>query len=181
MENDEKILWKGQPKQGLLLNTYDVFLIPFSIFIAMQGVFAIYYLLTTGIRLADLLWVVPFFTIGFGILVLRFFYAANRRAKTHYCITDQAVYIARGKEEKRIPLLQFRLATFHEIKGGYGTIFLGHANDHVRQYEGMAHLLGKRRQFWEERPNIPPMLEKIPHVKKVYRILANARKKATFW
>ncbi len=28
---DERLLWYGQPKKGLILRTYDIFMIPFSL------------------------------------------------------------------------------------------------------------------------------------------------------
>jgi hypothetical protein len=100
LDSREKLLWSGQPKQGVRLQTADIFMIPFSL---MWGGFAIFWEagvlglihLDTGkahpAPLFMALWGIPFVLIGLYIMVGRFFFDAVMRGKTYFGVTDRRV------------------------------------------------------------------------------------------
>ena len=45
LQKDEKLLWTGSPKQGILFRWVDVFTVPYSVFIVWGGIQAAWPLL----------------------------------------------------------------------------------------------------------------------------------------
>jgi hypothetical protein len=87
---DEKIVWWGEPAQGLLLTDRDWLLIPFSL---LWGGFAIFWestvLRTDGPAFMKL-WGVPFVPIGLYLVVGRFLLDAWIRRGMRYAVTNKA-------------------------------------------------------------------------------------------
>lgn len=90
LDPGEKLLWSGQPKQGLRFQAADVFMIPFSL---MWGGFAFFWeasVLGFGRTTAHpkpmpifmAIWGIPFVLIGLHMIVGRFFYDAALRKRT---------------------------------------------------------------------------------------------------
>ena len=128
LSGGERLLWNGQPKQGLMLRVNDLFLIPFSLF---WGGFVIvweFQAINSGAPLFFKLWGIPFLLVGFYITVGRFFGDAYQRAKTYYAVTNERVIIISGLLNRNVRTLT--LKTLPEIslniKGnGRGTITFG--------------------------------------------------------
>jgi len=110
LDRGERLLWSGQPKQGVRLQASDVFMIPFSL---MWGGFAIFWeasvLGLTGLShqaahpgrsggapLFMALWGIPFVLVGLYIIFGRFFYDAASRSKTWYGVTDRRLVILKS-------------------------------------------------------------------------------------
>ncbi len=105
LDPGEKLLWSGQPRQGVRLQAGDVVMIPFSL---MWGGFAIFWeatvlgLVAPGGRphakapVFMALWGIPFVLVGLYMIVGRFFYDAALRRKTWYGVTDRRVIILRS-------------------------------------------------------------------------------------
>ena len=88
LRRDERLLWTGQPPQGLRLQATDAFLIPFSIF---WGGFAIFWETTVVMQGAPLffaVWGIPFIVIGLYLIFGRFWGEAKQRSRTYYGLTD---------------------------------------------------------------------------------------------
>ena len=108
LDPGEKLLWSGQPKQGLRLQAGDIFMIPFSL---MWGGFAIFWEASVlgltgltakqhaadkGIPLFMALWGIPFVVVGLYMIFGRFFYDAAARNKTWYGVTDRRLIVLKS-------------------------------------------------------------------------------------
>ena len=125
---DERLLWSGRPKQGLVLRSSDIFMIPFSL---LFGGFVISWELSVAVAGGPsyfLLWGIPFVLIGLYLIFGRFFVDAWQRSKTYYAVTNQRVLILSGVfsrnertlNPRNLPEINLRL------KGdGSGTITFG--------------------------------------------------------
>jgi hypothetical protein len=91
----ERVLWTGEPQQGIRFGAYDVFLIPFSL---MWGGFAIFW--NAAVWLSDgpiffRLWGLPFLIVGLYLIFGRFFHDAAIRRRLQYAVTDRRVLTLR--------------------------------------------------------------------------------------
>jgi len=116
LDPGEKLLWTGQPKQGVRLQPQDAFMIPFSL---MWGGFAIFWeagvlglIHLNGNHRAQAspplfmaIWGIPFVLIGLYMIFGRFFFDAALRKKTFYAVTDRRLIILKN-------LFRFDLASF---------------------------------------------------------------------
>jgi hypothetical protein len=105
LDPGEKLLWSGQPKQGMRLQASDAVMIPFSL---MWGGFAIFWeAAALGLVASNghphpkppvfmALWGIPFVAIGLYMIVGRFFYDTALRRKTWYGVTDRRVIILKS-------------------------------------------------------------------------------------
>ena len=106
----ERLLWAGQPKASIIFHKEDGFLIPFSL---MWGGFAIFWEASAaglwGTRPRPnpasyffLLWGVPFVLIGQYLIWGRFFYAAWKKKRTHYGVTDRRVIVVQNGRTRKM-------------------------------------------------------------------------------
>lgn len=97
----ERIVWAGQPKQGLVLGARDALLIPFSL---LWGGFAIFWNASVwliphtqnGPDLFFRLWGLPFLAVGLYLIVGRFWHDAALRKRLTYAVTNQRIVVMRG-------------------------------------------------------------------------------------
>jgi hypothetical protein len=125
----EKILWSGQPIQGLTLTSRDVFLIPFSI---LWGSFAIFWELMVlhapRVPFIMRLWGIPFVLVGLYLMVGRFFFDAWLRQGMEYAVTNKRVLIYRAPPFSRFIALKLDNLPQTELiqrNDGRGTIRFG--------------------------------------------------------
>jgi hypothetical protein len=102
LQEDEKLLWTGSPKQGILFRWADVFMVPYSVLITGVGIQAARPLLSMEIRWSDLPVVLPLLPqiaplfYGFYLLVGRYLFDALQRRQTTYAVTNQRTVILSG-------------------------------------------------------------------------------------
>lgn len=124
----ERILWSGQPKQGLILRPSDAFVIPFSL---LWGGAAIYWeslAVTGGAPIFFKLWGIPFVLIGLYMIAGRFFVEAKQREKIYYALTNERVIILSGLLGRNVRSLSLKTLTdvnFSLKNNGRGTITFG--------------------------------------------------------
>lgn len=126
----ERVLWSGQPKQGLALSAKDTFLIPFSL---MWGGFAIFW--NAMVWLAPFsngsgsdpgwflkLWGLPFLVIGLYLIIGRFVHDARIRKKLFYAVTEQRVLVLRGSKITSLDIRRLPRLELSEQRDGTGTL-----------------------------------------------------------
>jgi hypothetical protein len=161
----ERIIWNGQPQQGLLLRASDIILIPFSL---LWGGFAIFWefsVVSSGAPFFFTLWGVPFVLVGLYIIFGRFFLDSYQRSKTYYALTNERAIIisgvfnqtTRSLDIKRLP--EINIST---NSSGKGTITFGASHSMAWMNSG----LGFPNM---SRYNLAPTFELIENAKVVYQ------------
>jgi hypothetical protein len=125
----EKILWYGMPRQGLLIRDADMLAVPMSIML-LGFTLLIDFFAVTNPNLFTVASAVLFSGLFVYLGVLRFFTAANRRKRIHYCITTRRVIVMRGKKRalSTLPLRNIQRAEVTAEKDGSGYISFGNTN-----------------------------------------------------
>jgi hypothetical protein len=125
LDPGEKLLWSGQPKQGVRLQASDALMIPFSL---MWGGFAIFWEIgalgaTFAYHNGHLpknygiaawlfpLWGIPFVAIGLYMIFGRFFYDAALRNKTWYGITDRRLIVLKSLFNRNVNSFDYATLT----------------------------------------------------------------------
>jgi len=126
LDPGERLLWSGQPKQGVRLQAGDIFMIPFSL---MWGGFAIFWEASVlgltglnhhparpsgnagGVPLFMALWGIPFVVVGLYMIFGRFFYDAALRRKTWYGITDRRLVVLKSLFTKNMSSFDYSTLT----------------------------------------------------------------------
>ncbi|MBJ7543182.1 hypothetical protein [Rhodomicrobium udaipurense] len=94
---EEKVMWSGRPRQGLMFYRADAFIIPFSIVWTMGAWSGISNGLNKHAALLPTLMALLFLAVGFWLLIGRFVYDIWRRSRLTYAVTDRRVLILRGE------------------------------------------------------------------------------------
>ncbi len=118
--NSERVLWSGQPKQGLTISGKDTLLIPFSL---LWGGFAIFWNAMVWLAPFEMdtggtptwffkLWGLPFLAIGLYLGVGRFFHDATLRKKLFYAVTDQRILVLRRAKITSLDIRRLRVLNY---------------------------------------------------------------------
>lgn len=161
---DEKLLWTGRPKKGILFRLSDVFFIPFSILWCGFAIFWETSVLSTNAPFFFKLWGIPFVCAGLYITVGRFFYDKLNRDKTIYGITNQRVIIKSGVFNTTIESFNIKTLfnlSIDEKTDGSGTIKLD--SDQTNPFSFY-------RGAWPGNKKAPA-LELIQNVRTVYNLV----------
>jgi len=178
----ESILWAGQPTTSVILHKEDWSLIPFSLF---WGGFTIFWeAAVSGFwnfgkhpgapNLFFVIWGVPFVLIGQYLIWGRFIYAAWKKKRTHYAVTDRRVIVVQnawGRQMASAYLDALPTLVKEEGSNGLGTLRFG-------QTEPM---WSKRRGWgaWDGMSigSFPTFVD-VDDVQSVYRLVSDLREKA---
>jgi hypothetical protein len=176
LDSDERLLWSGMPRQGIVLRGSDVFLVPFSL---LWGGFALFweamaiYIVATApdpAVWAFPLFGLPFVAVGLYLLLGRFLVDARARAKTYYGVTSKRIMVVAGMFSRRVSSLDLRTLTdvsLTERSNRTGTITFGPLHPLAWMYGGMP---------W---PGMVRMghssLELIEEARSVYKIIREAK------
>lgn len=124
LTSGEYILWRGKPGKGRLLNSSDIFMIPFSLLWCGFAFFWEFNAIKDG-PFFFALFGIPFVCMGIYIVIGRFFHMAWLRKRTCYVITNLKII---RQQNKKIDVLmganmpQFRVTTY---PNGNGSIYFG--------------------------------------------------------
>ncbi len=165
---DERLIWKGRPRSGIMFSSSDIIAIPFSLMWGGFVFFWEYSVLTGDTPLVAKLWGIPFVIVGIYMIIGRFYYDAYRRGRTFYGITDKAVLFSfdSGKHSVRLAVNQIPRLSVSERKNGVGTISL---EQHDKKQEPEANWFGQRKSSQS-------MFENIDNVREVYEIIRKVQR-----
>ena len=124
LDEGERLIWTGQPAQGIQFRRADLFLIPFSVLWAGFAFYWEYSVLQHGPALF-MLWGIPFCLVGVYITLGRFFMDAMARSRTCYAITDERILIIEGilrRNIRTLPLKNLSEIALENCSGEKGTI-----------------------------------------------------------
>jgi hypothetical protein len=159
--SDEKLIWTGKPKTGIMFRGSDAFLIPFSLLWCGFALFWETTVILTDAPFFFKLWGIPFVLVGIYMTVGRFFVDAKKRANTIYGITPDRIIIKTGifsRETKSLNIRTLSDITFNQKADNSGTITLGPTDFRYAMMQGIE-WPGVKQQ---------PGLECIEDVKNVY-------------
>ncbi len=165
----ERLLWAGQPRQGIVLRPSDTFMIPFSL---LWGGFALFWEATVILGDAPwffVLWGIPFVLMGLYLIVGRFPWDARRRSRTLYGLSDQRAIILSGGTSRKVTSLNLRILSdisLTEKSDGTGTIAFGPTHPLAWWWSGTT---------WPGAPQGPPSFEMIRDAKHVYGLVQQAQ------
>jgi hypothetical protein len=172
LDQDERLLWSGQPRHGLRFRALDALLIPFSL---LWGGFAVFWetaVIVTGAPVYFVRWGIPFVLVGCYIVFGRFIVDAHRRARTFYGVTDERILIVSGSLAQQVKSLQLRTLTdisLNQRRDGSGTITFG-PTDFTNIFLTAA-WPGTGRAA-------PPCFDLIEQAREAYDIIRNAQRSA---
>jgi hypothetical protein len=178
LTSNEKLLWTGRPKTGLILRAIEFFLIPFSLLWFGFAIFWEYNALRMG-NTFFALFGVPFIVMGLYISIGRFVVDILKRKHTRYGITDNRVIIKSGIFNKSIQSFNIKTLsdiTMKERSDGSGTISMGPFNNNNNDNRNGN---GFFFRILNDGPSLKSQsgLELIEEVKKVYTILIDQQRK----
>lgn len=169
LSSREKLLWSGQPGQGIILHGMDTLVIPFTILWFGCAVLIEYNFIKSGTPLISHLFSAVFLLIGFYFVLGRLLHDSIQRKRMYYGITNERVIIVSGKfnrQVKSVNLGTLSDITLTEKSNGRGTIALGPASYWETLHGGIA-WPGMSGRYSSK-------LESIENVRHVYDILREA-------
>lgn len=171
----EKLLWSGQPWQGLfLLRASDLFLVPFSLLwggFAIAGPSAILFSGSAMPPFPFILIALLFPIIGIYLIIGRFLVDAWLRGATSYAVTNQRVLIERTgpfRSNKSLDIDRLPTLELNERGDGSGTIRFGTTSWFASNGMGI----------WSPATDPVPQFLRIEHVRKVYELIAQQRSRS---
>ena len=138
LQEDETLIWSGDPQQGFIFRRSEILFTPLALLLTVMASiweFIAASQLISVLQYNDLpLWIpvvlvfmvctaLPFVLLGLFLLVGRFFYDRRRRACTHYALTNRRVIILSGLFKKQ----QTRSIILNDIKN----LSLNQHNNHT--------------------------------------------------
>jgi len=167
----ERVLWSGQPRQGIIVRGADAFMIPFSL---MWGGFAVFWeasVISSNAPAFFVLWGVPFVLVGIYLIVGRFFAESRQRARTFYAVTNERVLIVSGLFSRKIKSLNLRTLSdlsLSEGKSNEGTVSFGGGSPLASMFGGFSGWPGMEA-------HLGPRFDVIENAKTVYEIIRKAQ------
>ena len=179
----ETILWAGQPNPRVIFHKQDLTLIPFSL---MWGGFAIFWEAgvaglwgssgthSGGPWTLGLIWGIPFVIIGQYLIWGRFVYAAWKKKRTHYAITNRRVIVVQNGRNRQVASAYIdALPTLvkEERENGIGSLYF--------MQPGTVTFSGRRgSNAWNSMAiGAVPTFMDIDDVDSVYRLVSDLKEK----
>jgi hypothetical protein len=172
LDSGERLLWSGQPRQGIVIRSSEIFMTPFAL---LWGGFAFFWewqVLQSGAPMFFALWGTPFVLAGAYLIVGRFFVEAKQRERTYYGVTNERVLILSGLLKRKVKSLSLRsLSELSLVDGpkGEGSISFGSTPFPAWAFPGWPGM----------EAYTTPRFDLIENAKNVYDIIRAAQRAAT--
>jgi len=167
LSSNEKLLWIGKPKKGIVFQWSDIFVIPFTILWCGFAIFWETMAILGNAPIFFVVWGVPFVLVGLYMLVGRFWADKIRRDKTLYAITNERIIIKTGLFKLEINVLYIRNLSyihFSENKDKTGNIYFSREENSFRN---------QLSPFRSQSMNCIVMVE---NVKELYHLITSQQK-----
>jgi hypothetical protein len=173
LRSNEKLLWVGQPAQGVRFRPADLLLVPFTLLWAGFAVFWEWSVIRSNAPAFFRLWGIPFVLVGLYLVCGRFLADAMARSRTCYALTSQRAVILSGywtRELKSLWLRNLPEIALREGPGELGSIEFG-----ANSWSGM-------RWFGPSWPGNsryrPPAFDLIDQPARIYDLVRSAQREA---
>ena len=138
LQEDEKILWAGQPEPSVYLTRADTVLIPISLWLGLytlrSGMLLLGRLFIPGYSVRSILisMVVGglFVLVGIYLMLGRFLYKIWRKRRTYYAVTNKRVLVLarlNGRRLQEQPITEIPALQKSVRRDGIGTITFGYS------------------------------------------------------
>lgn len=171
----ERVLWAGQPRQGVFLRGTDAFLIPFSL---LWGGFAFFWeasvLEAPNAPGFFALFGIPFVGVGVYLIFGRFFADAKQRERTFYVVTNERILIISGLFSRKVKSLNLRTLadlSLSEGSDGEGSISFGGGSPFGSMFGSMPGWPGTDAY-------VGPRFALIPGARSVFDIIRGAQRES---
>jgi hypothetical protein len=167
----ERLLWSGQPKQGLLLRPNDFMTFFFSLFWTGFSVFWVLMAVKSGAPAFFWLWGLPFVIIGIYLMAGRFLFEMAARRRTYYAVTDQRILILISWPNRSLQALDLKNrsdVTITQEKNGRATLVFSNGNLPAMM-TGWVGWMPRNKMYGLQ------MFEQIENYQMVYRVIRDAQ------
>ena len=171
LSSGERLLWSGQPQQGVMLRSSDALFIPFSV---LWCGFAIFWesmaLRAPNAPVIFPLWGIPFVLVGLYMVLGRFFIDARQRKYTFYGLTNERVLIVWGKPSRSVKSISLNTLgelSLTESTDGRGSIVFGAASFYPR---------ARLPAGWPGMDSRTPQFESIADARRVFEMIRRQQK-----
>lgn len=160
LNNSEKILWQGVPKQGFQIVLQDLLIIPFLLIFMCVSIFMLY------INFIGIFFVL--FTAY--VIYTRYIRDITDRKNTKYYVTQEHVILYKPKNTVTIPFKEIKKISYtdHPFKFIYGSIIFGE-EENIFGDLNEEFSFGQKRGLNLERDKIA--IEYIKDYKEVYQLI----------
>jgi len=168
----ERILWQGQPAQGIRFAPQDIFAVPFALFwlAIVVSIFASLIMgAATNIDPASFIIMPVFILVGLYMLAGRFVVDHFARRKTRYVLTNQRAILESGllrTNSRSVNLGALAEIQFRAGRNGKGTVRFGSAGPFAMMPSGWPGM----SQF------AAPVFEMIDDAERVYGLALQAQR-----
>lgn len=170
LRRGERLLWSGQPRQGIRLRLADALLIPLGILAVITAVF--WQVAAFDIRdLFFTLWGIAFLLGALYLFFGRFLVDVMKRRNTYYGVTDERIIIVSGLLSRKVDSINLRhlfKCTVTEKRDGSGTITFDPPNPTAVWFGG---------GWWPGSGQFgAPTFDLIENVREVYDLIVTAQR-----
>lgn len=171
LREGERLLWSGQPKQGIRLRLADCLVIPFSLFWCGFAIFWETEAIVIGGPWFFAVWGIPFVAVGLYLVFGRFVVDARIRRTSYYGVTDSRVIIVSGLFTRKVKSLNLGFVgglSLSEKSDGSGSITFVQTNPNLDWFSVGGWPGAKQYAV--------PTFDMVADVRQVYELICEAQR-----